>query len=356
MKRYYINSQGGLGCNIALSSFISYIKEFGDDNGDKDYEFYVLSGYYDIFECCPYVDGVYKPNEVRDLIFDAKNDEGAKLIVQRLYDTESSIYKRVNYSQLWAEILGIPFTDTEGGTKVRSNLDKVDTMYPQSLQIGEVIYDMLNKKGFKNFIISQFTGGQSPLVQVPLTDGQPDWSKVPYDYTNEPLKRHYPKEKFEQFAELMKEAHPETAIIMYQLPNEPRIERDNVIYLPPMPYLAYYKAVQLKDCLGVVCIDSSLQHLVAGHTRTLVIWAHSLPEHFGYSYNNNVIQECRRDEILYFSALGPSGTRVRYIEPKELLKEVEGLYDPPQKDERWEAFDKQCRAFAESLREKEEKQ
>ena len=49
----------------------------------------------------------------------------------------------------------------------------------------------------------QFEGGQSPLVQVPVKeDGTRDWSKVPTNYENEPLKRHYPFEKAQEFIKL----------------------------------------------------------------------------------------------------------------------------------------------------------
>ena len=42
-----------------------------------------------------------------------------------------------------------------------------------------------------------------------------------------------------------------------------------------------------------------------------------------HEYNKNIIQNCRRDDILYFSALGPSGARIDYIEPEKLLNEVD---------------------------------
>ena len=32
--------------------------------------------------------------------------------------------------------------------------------------------------------------------------------------------------------------------------------------------------------------------------------------------------ECRRDDILYFTALGPSAAKVKYIEPTDLEIEV----------------------------------
>ena len=176
----------------------------------------------------------------------------------------------------------------------------------------------------------QFTGGQSPLVQVPMEirkneqgmDVQvPAWDKVPYNYENEPLKRHYPKELADEFVYLFMKKHPKTAVILYQLPNEPVTKDDAFLFT--IPYLAYYLLAKEPKCKGTVSIDSSLQHLVAGVCKSVVIWGHSLPNSFSYEYDVHIIQGCRRDDILYFSALGPSGARIDYIQPDELLAIVD---------------------------------
>lgn len=318
-KKFYVNVQGGEGLNIGLASFISYIKTKGDDNGNKDYEFFICSPYFDIFESCPYVSGVYKPQEVRDFIFDAKDNDG-ELVLHRLYDLDGFVKKQINYSQAWAKLMNIPFTDTEKGTKVKSILDPY-AKYPALKQQVDDILNLVKQNNFDDFVILQATGGQSALTQVPAgQDGKPDWSKVHYDYDNEPLKRHYPIEKVQKFVDLFTKKHPKTAIILYQLPNEPRPDSNNLI-IATVPYLAYYELA--KKARGTISIDSSLQHLVAGVTKSLVIWAHSKPEAFGYSYNKNIEQKCRTDDLLYFSALGASGARVEYLEPEDLLKEVD---------------------------------
>ena len=185
--------------------------------------------------------------------------------------------------------------------------------------------------GFEDFVIMQFSGGQSPLVNVPVEtrkdkDGKDvqvqAWDKVPYNYQDEPLKRHYPIELAKEFVEKFQKAHPKTAVVLYQLPNEPYNFANTFRFI--LPYVVYYDMVKLPECVGTVSIDSSLQHLVAGVTRSVVIWAHSKPENFGYSYNKNIEQKCRTDDLLYFSALGPSGAKVSYISPDDLLKEVDG--------------------------------
>lgn len=336
-KSFYINVQGGTGLNMALASFIAYIKENGDDEGHKDYEFYVSSPYFDLFEASPYVSGVYKPQELRDMIYDCKANEGT-LILHRLYDMDEFVKKQITYAEAWAKLMNIPFTDDTVGSKVTAVFEPYK-VYPALQKQVEDIKKLVKDNGFKDYAIMQFTGGQSPLVSVPTgQDGKPDWSKVPYDYINEPLKRHYPIDKAQKFVELYHTANPETAIIMYQLPNEPSPDA-NYIVKAVIPYLAYEELA--KDAKEVVCIDSSLQHLVSGVTKTTVIWGHSsndshkdtnqtyLP--FGYAHNINIIQPCRRTDILFFTALGPSGAKISYIEPEELMDIVSnggpGLYE-----------------------------
>lgn len=322
-KRFYVNVAGGTGLNISLASFISYIKMNGDDEGNKDYEFYVSSPYFDVFEACEYVDGVYKPQELKDMVMDAIASNG-ELILTRLYDLDKFVKKELNYSQAWAELMHIPFTDEANGTKVKSLLNPLNK-YPHIKKQISDIKELIAGRGYKNYAIMQFTGGQSPLVTVPQIKDEKtgemksDWSKVSYNYENEPLKRHYPQDKAQEFLKLYHEKYPDRAIIAYQLPNEPFSNADYIIRAT-IPYLAYYELA--KDAIEIVCIDSSLQHLTAGLTKTTVIWGHSLPKNFGYCYNNNVVQNCRRDDLFYFTALGPSGARIDYIKPKDLIEQL----------------------------------
>jgi len=311
MKNIYINSQGGLGFNLALSHIAKEFKQIYD-------KVCVLSAYFDVFDACPYVDYVYKPNEIRDFIFDAKRDD-AKLICERMYDTEDFIYKKLSYADAWRKAAGLAVKGNTEGSDTKSELYPLKK-YPNLQNFVDGILKEIKTKKKKNFVIMQFEGGQSPLIEVPMTkDGKRDWSVIPTNYENEPLKRHYPFEKAQDFVKLFEKAHPDTAIIMYQLPNEHRYEGT---FNFEAPYLSYYLLAQNELCLGTVSIDSSLQHLVAGVTKSVVIWGHSLPLSFGYDYNKNLVQRCNRDDILYFSALGPSGARIDYIEPKVLLKEV----------------------------------
>lgn len=319
-KAIYINSQGGEGFNLALAHVIPEFKE-------KYETVAVLSPYSDIFECKPEVDLVYKPNELRDFIFDAKS-KNARLICERMYDSQEFIYKELSYADAWRKAAGLPVKGNANGSDTVAAFDT--SKYNLADQANNVL-KQIKEAGFDDFVIMQFSGGQSPLVNVPVgertkEDGTkerfPDWSKVPYNYENEPLKRHYPIDLAQKFVELFQMAHPKTAVILYQLPNEPYSFKNTFKFV--LPYLTYYELAKLPECTGTVSIDSSLQHLIAGVTKSVVIWGHSLPLSFGYEYNKNVIQDCRRDDILYFSALGPSGAAIKYTKPEKLLEEVDG--------------------------------
>lgn len=320
-KAIYINSQGGLGFNLALAHIIPELKEQYDTVA-------VLSPYFDVFESSDYVDAVYKPNEMRDFIFDAK-DADARLICERMYDSEDFIYKKVSYADAWRKAAGLPVKNNTKGSDTKSVLNPLKK-YSNLGQMKDNILKQIKDKGFEDFVIMQFTGGQSPLVQVPTETRKNEqgqdvqvqaWDKVPYNYEQEPLKRHYPTELATEFVYQFQKAHPKTAVLLYQLPNEPRPQENTFCFV--VPYLTYYLLAKEPNCKGTVSIDSSLQHLVAGVCKSVVLWGHSLPNSFSYEYDVHIIQKCRRDDILYFSALGPSGARIDYIQPDELLAIVD---------------------------------
>lgn len=297
MKKFFIDVKGGLGMNIALARVIQALPK-------SEYRVKVMSPYWDIFASADI--GYYKPEEARDFIFDAF-EEGAEIIEHRLYDMSDFIYKKLNYRDAWCKLLNVPDVSEEDYNKLTLHPEKV---FPQ---ITKQVEDILAKiKG--NFILVQFAGGQSPL-DAPQNG---DWTKKPYDYEHEPLKRHYPIGEAQKFVDEFKKANPDTTVVQYALPNEPLIDGCEHFVVP---YLVYYALSKSDKCLGAFTIDSSLAHLITGNTKVMTIWGHSLPEHFGYSCNKNVVQKCRRNDILYFSLLGPSGAKVEYIEPEVAVKD-----------------------------------
>lgn len=338
-KTYYINVQGGTGLNVSLAQYVTALKA-----KKPEYEFFVMSPYFDIFQSCEAVEDVYQPNQAREFLFDAK-DKDAKIITTRLYDLSDFIYKRLNYAQAWDELFDNELFNGEHNVEPSSlstELKPLEKFPNLKGQVAEMLQNVKDR-GYENFVIMQFYGGQSPLIQVPLGEKEengkkvqfPDWSKVPYNGDNEPLQRHIPRDVAAKFIKEFQETHPKTAVVLFQLPNEPGYE--NTISFV-VPYLAYYEFAKLPECRGFVAIDSCLHHLLAGITKGVVIWGHSEPEAFGYSYQRNIVQKCRRDDIIYMSLLGPCANKISYIKPEELLKEVDdelfGIVEVEAKEEK----------------------
>lgn len=319
MRKMYIDVKMGTGGNIALCHVLNYLKDHYSD----DYEFNVISPYFDLFQACTAVSHVYTPQQYRDFVFDAKAEDGI-IVEHRLYDMTDFIFKKLNYTQAWLELMNIPrdhWPEIDAGAEsTPTTLTSKFNVYKAFPALKQMVDSVLKQLGKKKFILVQFEGGESPLVQVPMgQNGQPDWSKVPKNYGNEPLARIYPEDKAQEFVNLFKQEHPDVEIINYALPNERNYDGTLKFVLP---YLCYYVLAASDNCIGSVTIDSSLQHLIAGLKPAVVMWHHTLPENFGYIYNNNLKAECRRDDILYFTALGPSAAKVKYVAPAELLEEV----------------------------------
>lgn len=322
MTNFYVNVAMGLGGNIALSSVITEIKnDFGDE-----YNFNVMSPYWDTFMCNKNVAHVYKPEEAHDFIYDCCDDKNGKLVLHRLYDLDSFVKKEASYKSAWYELFGI-----KPKNKANNLVSMLDTsMFGLQPQVDNVL-KAIKEKGYEDFIIVNFEGSVSPLQQVPQDkDGKPDWSKVPDPYTNEPLARLYPRELASAFIRGFMAEHPKTAVINYTLPNQANYNVGEFKFI--IPYLAYYDLAKLPECKGFVGIDSSGQHLFAGQVKGVVIWAHSINadkngkiivNNFGYDSYTNVIQSCRRDDVKFFSMLGPSHAKVDYIKPDQLLKIVD---------------------------------
>lgn len=318
-KSIYINVAMGLGGNISLTYITKELHEVYD-------EVAICSPYWDVFQCDPNVDLVYKPEEMKDFIFDAKS-KNAYIMNQRLYDMSEFIYKKISYSDAWRKLCGLKVKNDKDGSTGSHTLNVIEHFPAVEAQVND-IKKLVKDNGFDDYIIIQTQGGQSPLVSVPMgQDGKPDWSKVPYNKEQEPLQRHLPENVVQGFIDLMAKEHPKTAILLYSLPNENRLDGSNLVKAV-IPYLAYYELAKSKECLGAVTIDSSLQHLISGVTKVITIWGHTEPISFGHVGNKNIIQGCRRDDILYFTALGSSGAKINYIKSDEMLKEVnEYLYN-----------------------------
>ena len=305
MKDLLINVSGGTGYHMALSQVMKEAKAIYN-------KIYVIAPYKDLFELNENVDYVYAPEQARDA-FEDIDIENTEIITGRVYDFSDFVKKQLNYDNAFRKWLGLPMKENKL-SELKSELKET----PLVKQYVDAVLKDIKDKGFEDFIIIQGTGGQSPLTPVPLNEKQQhDWFKVPYEKEQQGLKRYY--DKMGEFVKLFQEAHPKTAVVVYQLPNEGSYE--NCLQYQ-VPYIVYHFLA--KEAKGTVSIDSSLQHIVSGQTRSVVIWAHTIPESFGYAHNVNIVQYCNRDSIRFFSLLGKASNRVDEVRPEVLLKIVNG--------------------------------
>ena len=272
MKPIYVDLKGGLGLNF---SFLRVAKALQT----RGYKISVITPYWDIFAAAniPF----YKPNEFRDFIFDAKS-ENAYVATGRIYDQPSFIFKKLNYKYGWIKFLGLGKSNFLSHDEYNHLDFSPEKTFPSLISSYNGVIDRIKKAGYEDYILVQFSGGQSPLDIPP----EGEWSKKPYDCTNEPLKRYYPVDKAQKFVDLYKEARPRTAVIQYSLPNEPILQG---VIRPDETYLLFY--MLSKHSKHVVCIDISLQHMASGNCPVTVIWGHSLPDTFGYTCNKNIVQK-----------------------------------------------------------------
>lgn len=317
-KNILCDIRGGLGKNFAFARIIPELKQ-------KYEKVSVISPYWDVFSAVPECDYVYKPDEARAAIEDAADD--TYIMIDHIYDTNEFVRKEITYQDAFRLACGLEMKDEgKDGSDTKISID-VYKAFPLLKQQVDYALSDIKAKGYKNFILVQFTGSQSPLTNVPANPqtGAPDWSKVPYTGQNTGLSRHYPLDKAQEFVNLFHQEHPDTAIINYNLPNEYDL-KDTLKYI--MPYLCYAELAKDKGCLGVVGIDSSLPHIISGICPAVIMWHHSAPPSFSYSYNKNLIAHCNRDSIKYFTALGKASNRIDYIQPSDLLIAVnEHLYN-----------------------------
>ena len=132
MKKYaYVQINGGLGKNLAFTQLTKEIKE--------KYDFLaVTSPYTDIFECCPYVDYVYKPNEMKDFISDAKFNNG-EIFIDRIYDSSDFIYKRISYADAYRQMMHLKPKENKNGSDTTIELNPIKKFPQTQNQINEII-------------------------------------------------------------------------------------------------------------------------------------------------------------------------------------------------------------------------
>jgi hypothetical protein len=125
----------------------------------------------------------------------------------------------------------------------------------------------------KDYILVQFSGGQSPIR----------WENNAHYSSIDPGRNYHPY-LAQQLINLIHEANPDTTIVNFSLPNEPHY--DNTVKIQ-MPFAMWHEA--LKGAKAFIGIDSSLQHLSASAgVKGVVLWGSTRFNQLGYMRNTNM--------------------------------------------------------------------
>lgn len=252
MKIYVV--QGGIGKHVMFSSLINKLCELNEE------KIIVVSAYPDLFK--------FHPKVEKSATFDTPGfyDEYIKntdnMIIHREPYISDYVKGNTHLIEQWAKLLGVEY-----------NNDLPD-IYVDDFAVEEAERFI---KDFPDFILVQFSGGQSPLMidrNIPfISQGQI---------------RDYPRELAQEVVDKLKKVYPKYSIINYALPNEGTYNLEGCEHLES-PYLFY--VCLLKYCKTYVCIDSSLQHFAAelhNEKKGIVIWGSTDPKCLGYEKNINI--------------------------------------------------------------------
>lgn len=251
--------QGGIGKHVMFSSLINKMCEV---SGDK---IAIMSAYPDLFKFHPKVEKSVMFHEV------GFYDEYIK-------DTDNNIiFNEVYYSNY-----------IKGKTHFIEELAKLNNLKYEN-DIPDIYIDnfAVEETGrfvenFPNFIITQFSGGQSPVGFE---------GNRPFFNTGGQIKD-YPRELAQILIYKIKEKYPDYTILNYVLPNEATNNLDGTVQIEA-PFLFYVCLLQY--CNAYIGIDSSLQHFAANrynNKKGVVLWGSTSPKCLGYEKNIN-LKNCK---------------------------------------------------------------
>lgn len=304
MGSLIISISGGLGKQTAFTSLLPALK--------KKYEnIYLFSSYPSSFVGN---DNIKKLNPELNSSFyrELIHDKETKIVISDPYDIEKFIKKKIHLLNCWAEICDISVNGmnltTELFYKTESEKYGLDSFL-----------HAIKKESNNKFILIQMNGGQSPH-SFDESNGQ-----TPFSFVEEPVKRFYPFDYYEELIINLIKKYPGYSIVRFGLPNEPvpSSVQDKVITFQATLY-KYYREVA-KIAHKVVCIDSSLHHIISGAKPAVVIWGETAPEHFGYNYHTNLRVE-QEDTQPYFRLLGEDkDKKIKFPTPEEVMSAVEKI-------------------------------
>ena len=253
MQNIYV-VDGGVGKNVLFSSFINDL--YNRDNAKP----IIMATFPQIFENHPLVERSVNVNEPGFYDEVIKDHEGEVYFTNPYYSSFVKGKTHVLYE--WAKQLGLEFKG------------QLPELYIDSFAMSEA---ERFKKEKGDFIIVQFSGGQSPYEMNP---------KVPF--LNRGMTRNYPYAYAQEVVNLIKEKHPDLTIVNFAFENEPTYNLKDCIRINSsfMLYIAL-----LFECKTYISIDSCLMHFAANKfnkKRGICLWGSTGREHFGYDHNINM--------------------------------------------------------------------
>lgn len=245
---------GGIGKHAMFSALIEGL---ADKHGEK---ISIVSAYPDIFKFHPKVEHSAEFGEP------GFYDECVARENSHIHHAEpyySDYVKGESHLTMeWAKLHGVPITDA------------ATDIYIDDFAVEEA--ERFREKN-KKFIITQFSGGQSP-VNFNSTRSHINMGQI----------RDYPRELAQEVVGKINEKYPDVTVLNYALPNEQSANLDGTISIQA-PYLFYVALLQM--CSAYVCIDSSLHHFAANRfnpRKGVVIWGSTGPKNLGYTKNINI--------------------------------------------------------------------
>lgn len=299
MKRLVIGLSGGIGKHVSFTALLPKLKE-------KYEEIYIGTPYANVFAGNPYVTKI-NPFMNGEFYKNIMCQDDTRLVSSDPYDHQDFVKKKIHLLEAWGDLCGIKI---ENGMNLTTEVYLTETeKYNYDRAKSEI-----NKVTKDKYILIQLNGGQSPL-------NYQEGNAQQFDFSKEGTVRFYPFDYYVELVKSLRKKYPGHSIIRYGLSNEPvpsEIANDVMtLGMPLGDFKTYY--MLSKKAAGVICIDSSLQHITAGIKKSVVIWGQTAPEHFGYSFHKNLRNETR-DSYAYFRPFGDPYENTMFPNPEEVIE------------------------------------
>ena len=168
--------------------------------------------------------------------------------------------------------------------------------------------------GDNDFIVIQFSGGQSPVV----------YNSNSNYMSNDPTRNYHPF-LVQKVINLIKEKYEDLKIINFSLPNEPNYEQ--TIRPELMPFAQWHEMLKLSNCKGFISVDSCLNHFARSAGRKgVVIWGGTRWIQLGYKQNKNINKWWNKWDEWDNDKYEPRDPRNVMVEPEVVFENFEKIY------------------------------